>query len=1095
MSGFKLLLSVLLVFLSLTGSLKAQNIKFEHITDEDGLPQNVITSIYQDSYGFMWFGTQNGLARYDGYEFKIFQNKKGDSTSISNNLIEGIVQDASGTLWIGTLEGGVNSYDYISDSFKSYKQGDSGLTSNDILCLEVDEKGTLWLGTLKGGLCIYDHEKDSFKELRVHEEQDLNTVHSILFSGDTIYAGGEKSHLFKIDRVNLDVKKFIYGDLRKKASFKKLVKGRFPGILWIGTRGDGVVIFNEDTESFTGQLSNYDKERNNAQGLVGVRNTVKDIMVHDDGTLWICTAEGLSIFNPYRSTFRNIIESNDEMGLSVSNIKCVFKDKAGSIWIGTEGGGINVYHENNLKFQHFKKDQQQERSLKSNVVFSFLEDEDSLLWVGSYEGGITIYDRGQNKTAYFEDFGLELNHSSVLALNQDKRSYVWIGFYGGGIQVYDKKRRKFVEEFNAKDGKSISNNTIFDFEEVNEKEMWISSFKGIDVYNYKTKEFTRINESDGLSRNIVTDLKFDKDRNCVWVSTLKGGVNQVKIIDGKYEVIQFPKEDQENGISSNRVNCIFNHPNGDVWVGTSNGLNRLKKGSNTFDQYYKEDGLPDSYVYGIETDSEGRIWFSTNHGISSLTPSDSITPLSFKNYGIDDGLQANEFNQGAFYRSRKSGELLFGGVNGFNSFFPEEIHSNQNIPSVYLTSIKCFDKAIELDSNVIVKKSIVLDYEHNYLSFDFVGLDYFYPSKNRYSFKMEGVDKDWLPSSSRRYASYPNLSGGNYVFRVRASNSDGIWNEVGSEIYITIIPPFYETSWFYALMVLFIIFSVYMIYYIRTKQIKRENKRLEETVQSRTAELAEKNKDITSSIQYAQTLQEAILPSLDKLSKTFPDSFVLYKPKDIVSGDFYWFSEVEGVNIITAADCTGHGVPGAFMSMLGVNQFNSIVKQGGEWRPNIVLQQLHDKVVSVLNQNKDKDQVNDGMDLSLVAINEKEGKIYYAGANNPLLVLRKDSLELEVYKADKQPIGGATEGESRSFTMNEIDFISGDQIFLFSDGYPDQFGGPKNKKFMMKRFKKILVETNHLSKPEQMKYLDSTLKEWKGAEEQVDDILVIGITL
>jgi serine phosphatase RsbU (regulator of sigma subunit) len=181
--------------------------------------------------------------------------------------------------------------------------------------------------------------------------------------------------------------------------------------------------------------------------------------------------------------------------------------------------------------------------------------------------------------------------------------------------------------------------------------------------------------------------------------------------------------------------------------------------------------------------------------------------------------------------------------------------------------------------------------------------------------------------------------------------------------------------------------------------------------------------------------------------------------------------------------------------MLGVNQFNSIVKQGGEWRPNIVLQQLHDKVVSVLNQNKDKDQVNDGMDLSLVAINENEGKIYYAGANNPLLVLRKGSSELEVYKADKQPIGGATEGESRSFTMNEIDFTKGDQIFLFSDGYPDQFGGPKNKKFMMKRFKKTLVETNHLSKVEQMKYLDSTLKEWMGAEEQVDDILVIGITL
>lgn len=1083
---------LILVVTLLSSHMNAQNIKFEHITDSDGLPQNVITSIYQDSYGFMWFGTQNGLARYDGYEFKVFQNRKGDSTTISNNLIEDIIQDESGRLWIGTQGGGVNIYDYISDSFKSYRKGEIGLTSNDILCLEVNEQGQLWMGTSKGGICVFNKETGTFYSINVHNNSDLNTVHSLLFSGDTIYAGGRKSHLFKLNKKSQEVKTFVYKESEKEISFKRLVKSRFPGTIWIGSRGEGVVTFNEELEDFTGQMTNLKGTENST--LVGTRNTVNDILLHESGDLWIGTAEGLSIFSPYANSFTNIIESNDEMGLSVSNINCIYIDKAQSIWIGTEGGGINVHHQNTNKFQHYKKDEQKNKSLKSNVVFSFLEDDDSLLWVGTYEGGISVFDRSSKVNYYSEDFGLTLKNPSVLDLQQDYKGNIWIGYYGAGIQVFDKKRRKVLKTFNSRDENTIKNNTIFDMEQIQDKSMWIANFKGIDIYDFDTGEFTHISEKEGLKDKIVTDLNYDEVANSVWVSTLKGGLYRVDLNESN-KVYKYPAEGEPGGISANRVNCTFTQENGDLWIATSNGLNRLKKGTNTFEQFYREDGLPDNYIYGIETDLNGRLWMSTNKGIVSLILSDLITSASFKSYGLDDGLQANEFNQGAFYRSPKSGELLFGGVNGFNSFFPEEIQSNQNVPAVYVTSIKCFDEQIDLDSNVIVKKEITLDYEHNYLSFDFVGLDYYYPSKNRYSFKMEGVDKDWLPPTDRRYASYPNLSGGEYIFKVRASNSDGIWNEEGTSIYITIIPPIWETTWFYVACIIVLIAITILIFYLRTKQIKKENKRLEETVLERTAELAEKNKDITSSIQYAQTLQEAILPSIDKIKHRFPESFVLYKPKDIVSGDFYWFTELEGKSIITAADCTGHGVPGAFMSMLGVNQFNSIVKQGREWKPNLILQQLHEKVVSVLNQNKDKDQVNDGMDLSLVTIDEANGKLYYSGANNPLLLLRKGSEELEVFKADKQPIGGASEGELRSFTNNELDFAKGDQIFLFSDGYPDQFGGPKGKKFMMKRFKKLLLDTHHLPKMEQKTVLESTIKSWMGAEEQVDDILVIGITL
>ena len=1079
----------------------AQNIKFEHISDKHGLPQGVINCVYQDSKGFIWFGTQNGLARYDGYQVTVYQSQKGDTTSLSNNVIRSIVEDQNGVLWIGTMGGGLNAYHYDKDAFKLYKHNPSdpsSLSSDEVLSLLVDENGTLWIGTRKGGLCKYIREYDNFRAIFVDTyDMSFNTVNTLLLTKNKeLIGGGDSSTIYYVNRKDFSIDTY-QAENGHKANIRCMEEGLFPGVLWIGTRGSGVLTFDMNSKKFSGRIANEVGDESKANRLVGIRNTINDLLIEEDGKIWIATQEGLSIFDPYKNRFKNIIESDDEFGLSNSDLLCIFKDKSGSIWMGSSGGGVNVYHKKNLKFQHFKKDPQDENSIKSNVVFSFLEDSDSLLWVGTYEGGLTVFDRENETSFHMGQVSRDIIHNTILALHEDKDRIIWIGYYGGGIQWYDKKSKKIIKTIKAGKG-SISNNTIFCFNEDSEGNVWIGNFRGLDIFIKETGEFIHLDEESGLSNNVVTDIVFDNDYKTAWISTLKGGINRLEI-GQSYEITKYPKEDQEKGISNNRVNALHIDFNGDLWVATNNGLNRVKKGTTKFEHFFKEDGLPDNYIYGILPDDNGNIWLSTNKGISRLKISDNITYRSIRNYGVDDALQDNEFNQGAFYRSPRSGELLFGGVNGYNSFFPEEIIDNPNIPEVFITSIKCFDEELVLDSSIIEKRNIVLSHKQNYLSFEFVGLDYFYPSKNQYSFMLEGVDEIWHPATNRRYISYPNLEGGDYVFKVRASNSDGIWNIEGKQIHIRIIPPFWKTKWFYSILALSFLGLIWLFFMIRTKAIKRENRRLELMVADRTKELESKNNDITSSIQYAKRLQEAILPSLKKLRSTYPDSFVMYKPKDIVSGDFYWFAERKGKSIITASDCTGHGVPGAFMSMLGINLLNSIVIEGGETRPDLILNELHTKVIESLGQSdpQEKNTVNDGMDMSIVSIDKEDRKVQYAGAYNPLFIFEKSTNSLKVIKADKLPIGSAQldDKKERIFTLHEYEYSSGDQLFMFSDGFVDQFGGESNKKYKTKNFKKLLLQSCDLSKKEQHSLLERELKEWMGDEEQIDDVLIVGISL
>jgi serine phosphatase RsbU (regulator of sigma subunit) len=464
-------------------------------------------------------------------------------------------------------------------------------------------------------------------------------------------------------------------------------------------------------------------------------------------------------------------------------------------------------------------------------------------------------------------------------------------------------------------------------------------------------------------------------------------------------------------------------------------------------------------------------------------------------------LQGREFIINACYGA-PDGKLFFGGLNGFNAFNPDEIEFNTIPPQVVFTDFSVLNKPYALPVSISYLEEITLSYRDYFFSFDFASTDYTNSEKNIYEYKLEGFNENWVNIGNEHQVTFTNLDHGTYNLLVRATNNDRVLCKEPASIRIIIKPPFWKTIWFYTLCILLIIVMIYLYIKNREKKLIKEKQILEEKVEERTTELKEEkfkvelaHKDIKDSINYAKRIQEAILPLRDTISKHLNDYFILYKPKDIVAGDFYWFHHLpqEDSVLIAAIDCTGHGVPGAFMSMIGNEQLSKIINEKNITQPDLILNELHKGIRMALKQDQMQAETRDGMDLALCKINLKKNVVEYAGAMRPLWLVRNNEL-IEI-KADKQPIGGLDADYRKPFTNNEIELQKGDTLYLFTDGFADQFGGEKGKKFMLKNFEKLLQEINSQPLSVQSNILNERIELWKGNHEQVDDILVIGVRI
>ncbi len=1087
------------------------NIKFEHISLEDGLSQSSIYSIVQDNKGFMWFATLDGLNKYDGYSISIYRNNPADSNSISDNVLNYMYVDPpeyGGKLWIGTRGAGLCKFDENFEKFKSYypyNENIESLSSGNVRSI-WGEKNYLWIAT-SNGLNRFDRKTEKFKRYYFtnYENAKQNIINCIAPANDNKLCLGTNNGLCIFDKQSGEFKFINFspdcGDVNgfNKINAAQLDKNK---VLWIGT-DKGLIRFNTISKEYR-----TFQQKNANQGS-SVENKITSIVIDKEEIIWIGTEKnGLYRYNKKTDEFTAYKhDASIRSSLQNNNILSLYQDKTNILWVGSSLGGIDKWNRAAEELSLFRHNPYDDNSLSSNQVRNIYQDSKGKIWVGTVQGGLNLWIKEESKFKHFihdPARANSLSNNHIRTILEDSKGRFWIGTDGGGFNRFYPETGKFKvykAQKQKTDIKGLSNDHVWRIIEDNQGDLWIGTYGGgVNVFNPETGSFEIYQNSENknsLSNNNVTTVFKDR-KGIIWVGTFGGGLNKWNEKNNSFVRYLHNPEDK-NSIGNNRIYAITEDSKGRLWIGSKGSLSLYHSEKDEFENFGEDDGFPNNVMMGILEDHNGNIWVSTNSGLSKFNPDTK----KVRNYDIRDGLQSNEFLVGSFCKTEK-GFLIFGGINGYNIFDPDKMVDNPNLPSVVITGFQISNQYVEFDTTISSKKLIVLDHRQNDISFDFVALDYIFPEKNQYKYRLVGNDDDWVDIKFKRYATYTNLSPGKYTFKVIGSNNDEVWNMEGTQIRVIIEPALWQRLWFKICSVLLLISLVLLWFYLRIRRIKQQNEHLEEQVKLRTAEvvmqkdqieehlheISEQKREITDSIIYAKRIQTAALPVNKIAHELLPEHFVLFKPKDIVSGDFYWLGRKDNKTIIVAADCTGHGVPGAFMSMLGISFLNKIVNEKGITSPDEILNRLRNNVMLALHQTGAENESKDGMDITVCTILHDEMKLQFAGANNPLYLMRQNN-EIEVIRGDKMP--AAFYDLMHPFALHEIEITKNDIFYIFSDGYADQFGGPKEKKFMYKPFRRLLTEISKKPMEEQKKILDENIENWRGEIEQVDDIVVFGV--
>ena len=1055
----------------ITNHIFSQQLRFKQITNEEGLSTNYVSAVIQDDKGFMWFGTQDGLNKYDGYNITIFKNDPTTQNSLSSSEITCLKQIKQDLIVVGTRDG-INFFNPITLKFTRVNTAKgTKIKINTIAILNDDN---LIAGTDEG---LFSINISTNKITNYPFPIEGGVIVSCIKQVDNkFYIGTREKGLWALNGSKLERINFINPDnldynLTELESINCIQE--YAGKIYVGTNGFGI---------FKVSKSNYDLEDKIL--FINEQNNSLNFVHHfeiNNNKLYCGTNYGFVVYNLLNGKILSNENKNTSSSFKINDdqVKVVFLDTEKNIWLGTQLGGINVSFAKTIKFP----DNEDDRQHQFENIYSFLETQTGERIVG-----------GEKTLAFFNKNKELKHHSKILGVNtalciyQENENVFWIGTWGTGLIRYDRA---------SNESKSFLSNefggTVICLKADGKGNLFAGTFgDGLFRVNLKSFEIKHFGIKEGLT-NLNINTMFSDSKGKIWLGTYDGGLLKLKNfpLENKIEIEKtFKNEGKTNDIATNIVFGVNEDKNNNIWVSTSAGLSKMLP-NNVFYNFYEKDGLPNTYLYSLLKDSLDNFWMSSNYGIIKFNPLLKENEITFKNYGIKDGLLNTEYNMGAAFVS-PSGVMYFGGSKGYNVFRPSMIKDNLHSPNAYIIGYKRGGKDVAVDSFIAYKKYLNLSWRENYFQFEIAALDYTDPSKNKFKYKLEGYDNDWSAPTNVRYISYTEIPGGEYKLLVKATNNDGVWNETPFEITINVVPPFWKTKIFYFLLILFGSGGIYAFTQYRTQAIKKENKILENKVAERTRELEEKNNDITSSIEYAKRIQEAILPSKEQIFKKLERTFILYQPKDIVSGDFYWFAEKNGVKILAVVDCTGHGVPGAFMSMIGHNLLHQIVSEKGITDPADILNNLHKGVQEALRQGQNEVNTNDGMDVSLIAINENTKEIKWAGANRPLITIDSTG-EFLKFDGNKFPVGGAQLDINRVFITQVITLNNPGMAYLTSDGYADQFGGDRGKKFMVKRFHELLCII-HLQKPdEQREELKKNFENWRQNHEQVDDVLVVGI--
>ncbi len=1097
----------------------AQQYNFRNYSLDKGLPASTIYSIIQDSRGYLWLGTDGGgICRFDGSNFITYDVKNG----LAGNTVRCMLEDSKGNLWIGT-DDGINIYN--GKNFFLINQT-KGLPAAPILDIYEDSRENIWIGSAGAGLYKIDLIDDDSAKIWIFNKSKDDLTSNYIFG---IYEKDQQLYLALVGGINIATisNDTLISDLTQlDADYDQIPSNILltvcpdkEGDLWFGTRDVGVfelVMKGIDK----GEVKSYHTHNGFYE------NTVWDIITDDNGDLWFATDKSGLI----RKTDDGFKYYSSENGLAGDQVLSICKDSEGSIWAGTFGSGISQYLGDH--FMHLTEND----GLLSEKIMGIEQDRKGDFWLASEDKGLIEMSFINDKPIfkyYTTDDGLVSDYTTSISIAPDGK--IWIGTVNG-LSVFNGIRFKnYDESFDPVLENRVS--TLF----VDSKGVtWCGTYfgllriKGDNYFVHKENEegYTFFNQFQSIAEDINGNI---------WYGTT-GGI----LKSDNQSLVYY---DEMEGLTHKEVHCLTGDKYGNIWIGTFGGGVYKYTANSTdslpFRQIADDEMLSSNNVNSIIFLNDSILIVGTDKGFDKIKLDEDQNIITVINYDNTNGFIGVENNLNSIFKD-KDDNIWFGTVKGLTKFIASAEKSYLPPPKTHITDIDLFYKSVnwvDKTGNKLpffnLPVELTLKYKDNHLTFKYSGIYLNNPEKVTYKYILDGLEEEWSPLREDSKVTYPGLAHGEYTFKVMAFNDRGESADKPATFSFIIKPPFWKTKWFIALCI--VVLSALIFFYVkhREKVLQEENRILEQKVKERTAQIRKQNeeiahqkehiehlyKEVKDSILYAEKIQTAILPSDELAKEVLKDYFILFRPRDIVSGDFYWLTHVGDYNIFTAADCTGHGVPGAFMSLLGVSFLNDIVNKRGITESNEVLNELRKYIIASFQQEKETTERKEGMDIAISILDKNTNKLQYSGAYNPLYMIRKrkgknelniisggeevtlePAMEDEKYnlfeiKADKMP--AAIYLKMNSFTKHEIQLEKGDRLFMFSDGFADQFGGPDARKYMSKAFKRYFLSIQDHSMPEQKELLNNEIERWtafinpSSGEKfsQIDDVVIMGVKI
>lgn len=1054
-------IAVLLILSLFSINGNTQQHHFDRYSVKQGLAQSDVYSIVQNHQGVLWMGTKAGVSMFNGKTFRNY--------SVDDGLAEGTVRkvyiDKNGKIWLGHNNGGIT---------RIYKGNIEKLTilNADVTTFCEDKNGNLWVGSQGDGVVKILNPNEKTEALSYEQYKGQEGVSDVV---NQIICLSDGSMYFS---TNVGVK-YFQQEIDKIKFFKKIpayfqiicMYESRSGDLWFGSYNGGLYRYNTEADN----LVTYDIE----DGLAS--NWVSSITEDEHGNTWVGTWGG-GITQIDQSGGLTII--NRKNGLLADKIRCLLVDREDNLLIGTSENGLLVYKGD--QFVHYDIND----GLVDDQVTAILASKSNELWVGTNKG-ISVHRDNHLIEKYDHTSGLF--YEEIRFIKEDPKGNVWLGTANGGVVKFNAAVKKF--EVNHAINSWMQQPLITALDIDASGNIWVGTTDGLINYEIATNRAERITSYNGLSGNKISVVYTDS-KGVVWVGAINSGLTSIK--NNEVSISSFPVKSTPTAVVEDKK--------GRLWVGTESKGVLVFDGDKVLQKYDVNSGLLSNYVALINLDDNGNVWIGTNKGLNQY----DVEQERFYAFTDKEGYAGVESKNNATSKDAR-GNLWFGTVQGAVKLNVLRLKKNELAPLTSITgwNVNFKERALESEGD--------LNYQEKSITFNYHGVCLTNPDKVLYKVMLEGIDNDWRPVTRQTYATYNPVPPGKYTFKVKASNNNGVWNTEAVTYKVVIHPPFWQTIPFYIALIILAVLAFIGFVKFRERKLMREKKVLEDNVQARTEELVQKNmeierknEDIIASITYAKRIQDAILPTDEMVASHIEDAFILFEPKDIVSGDFYWLTSKSDTLFFAAVDCTGHGVPGAFMSIIGHDLLDQIVGEYHITCPSKILDELNKGVTNRLKQEEGAD-VQDGMDIALCSFDPATNVLEYAGAYNPLYILSKHELKnvegesiapnmekngMKLYeiKSNRFPIGSYTTSV-KQYTPHSFKLNKGDLVYVFSDGYADQFGGPSGKKFRYKQFKQLFLEIHEKDMDQQKQHLKATMDSWRGNLEQIDDILVFGVRL